>query len=112
MMLWKGGGVRDREQPDGCSGAALPPPTGAGSTVAGGAAGGVGPWRWRTGVRLAKLVPDYRRSFLFSISRLALRAMNVSMARSSTQRMLALLVEQDAMPDPTHRRLARAVGCG
>ena len=67
MMLWKGGGVRDREQPDGCSGAALPPPTGAGSTVAGGAAGGVGPWRWRTGVRLAKLVPDYRRRFLFSI---------------------------------------------
>lgn len=40
MMLWKGGGVRDREQPDGCSGAALPPPTGAGSTVAGGAARG------------------------------------------------------------------------
>ena len=40
MMLWKGGGVWDREQPDGCSGAALPPPTGAGSTAAGGAARG------------------------------------------------------------------------
>ena len=43
--------------------------------------GGVGPWRWRAGVRLAKLVPDHRRSFLFSSSRLALRDMNFSRAR-------------------------------
>ena len=31
---------------------------------------------------------------------------------SVLQRMLALLVEQDAMPDPTNRRLAQAAGCG
>jgi len=43
--------------------------------------GGVGPWRGRAGVRLAKLVPDHRRSFLFSSSRLALRDMNFSNAR-------------------------------
>jgi hypothetical protein len=82
-MLWKGGGVRDPEQPDGCSGAALPPPTGAGSTVAGGAAGGgravALAHRRPAGETRPRLPPPLSLQH----SRLAPRAMN-SMARSSS----------------------------